>query len=157
MYFKLVKEYQDAVPAQSRAVSKRRRRSNCWKDEARTGSITAENTTSRSTRCSSSRITYSKNSGSITGGPVLATQICCGEASGTKRSGSCKDKPYDTPGRRRQTVHGEKAGHCHAMSFERDLGAAGEVVWDYPNDEQSSRFIYDTYRKIFKKEKLGSF
>jgi hypothetical protein len=28
---------------------------------------------------------------------------------------------------------------------------------DYPNDEKRLNFIYDVYRKLFKKDKLGNF
>jgi hypothetical protein len=28
---------------------------------------------------------------------------------------------------------------------------------DYPNDEKWLKYIYDTYRRLFKKEKLASF
>ena len=41
--------------------------------------------------------------------------------------------------------------------FESIIQLPPKLYRDYPNDEKRLSFIYDTYRKIFKKEKLGSF
>ena len=41
--------------------------------------------------------------------------------------------------------------------LEEIINRPAKWFWDYPNDEKKLGFIYDTYRKIFKKEKLASF
>jgi hypothetical protein len=41
--------------------------------------------------------------------------------------------------------------------FKRILNLPAKWYWDYPNDDKKLSFIYDTYRKLFKKEKLASF
>ena len=41
--------------------------------------------------------------------------------------------------------------------FESILNLPAKWYWDYPNEERKLRFIYDTYRAIFKKEKLDRF
>jgi hypothetical protein len=41
--------------------------------------------------------------------------------------------------------------------FERILKSPPKWYWDYPNDIKKLGFIYDTYRKLFKKDKLASF
>ena len=41
--------------------------------------------------------------------------------------------------------------------FEGIIALPAKWYWDYPNDSKKLGKIYDTYRKIFKKEKLGSF
>lgn len=41
--------------------------------------------------------------------------------------------------------------------FDAILERPSKWYFDYPNSEKQLKFIYDTYRKVFKKEKLGSF
>jgi hypothetical protein len=41
--------------------------------------------------------------------------------------------------------------------FEAILQLPAHWYWEYPNDEKRLSFIYDTYRKLFGKEKLASF
>ena len=41
--------------------------------------------------------------------------------------------------------------------FEGILKREGKFYTAYPNDEKKLSFIYNTYRKLFKKEKLASF
>lgn len=41
--------------------------------------------------------------------------------------------------------------------FEAILNLPAKWYWDYPNDQRKLGFIYDAYRRIFKKEKLDRF
>jgi hypothetical protein len=41
--------------------------------------------------------------------------------------------------------------------FEFIMRLPPKWYWDYPNDERKLSFIYDTYRRLFKKEKLDRF
>jgi hypothetical protein len=41
--------------------------------------------------------------------------------------------------------------------FERIMRLPPKWYWDYPNDHRLLGFIYDSYRKLFKKEKLDRF
>jgi hypothetical protein len=44
-----------------------------------------------------------------------------------------------------------------AEDFEKILRLPPKWYRDYPNDEKRLTFVYNTYRKLFRKEKLGSF
>ena len=41
--------------------------------------------------------------------------------------------------------------------FDTIIDAPPKWYTDYPNNEAKLKFIYNTYRKLYKKEKLGSF
>ena len=41
--------------------------------------------------------------------------------------------------------------------FQNILDAESKWYFDYPNDQKRLNFIYNLYRRIFRKEKLGNF
>ena len=43
------------------------------------------------------------------------------------------------------------------LEFKSIVELPGHWYKDYPNDEKWLGYVYDTYRKLFKKDKLGSF
>ena len=42
-------------------------------------------------------------------------------------------------------------------AFEKIIASPPKWYTDYPNDEQKLNIIYNLYRKLFKKDKLGNF
>ncbi len=87
----------------------------------------------------------------------LATQICAGEITRDKAIEQLTTKPYDLP-----KIEVEKQYIAKKLSISTDeleaiINLPAKWYWDYPNDDKKLGFIYDAYRRIFKKEKLGSF
>ena len=62
----------------------------------------------------------------------------------------------DSPAEQEKKYIAKKLG-VSLEEFNTILNLPAKWYCDYPNDEKRLSFIYDTYRKIFKKEKLGSF
>ncbi|MBU2018740.1 MAG: N-acetyl sugar amidotransferase [Bacteroidetes bacterium] len=88
---------------------------------------------------------------------TFSSQICIGEMTREQALEELKNLPYN-PG----TIKEEQAYICKKLNismeeFEAILAEKPHWYTHYPNDEKRLAFIYDTYRKIFKKEKLASF
>jgi N-acetyl sugar amidotransferase len=88
---------------------------------------------------------------------TFSTQICSGVMKRDEAMELLETKPYSEENiafekefiARKLGVSGEE--------FEAILTAPPRWYSDYPNDENRLGFIYDTYRRIFKKEKLANF
>jgi N-acetyl sugar amidotransferase len=87
----------------------------------------------------------------------LATQICAGEISRDDAVEQLKCKPYDAQKIEEDKQYIAKKLSISTDELERIINLPAKWYWDYPNDDKKLGFIYDAYRKIFKKEKLGSF
>lgn len=88
---------------------------------------------------------------------TLSSQICTGEINRDDAIEQLTSKPFDL-----STVEEEKQYIAKKLSlagdeFEKILNLPAKWYWDYPNDDKKLRVIYNTYRKLFKKEKLASF
>ena len=68
-----------------------------------------------------------------------------------------KSKPYDLSKIEAEKRYISKKLGVSKDEFERILMLPGKWFWDYPNDARKLGFVYDIYRKLFNKEKLGSF
>jgi N-acetyl sugar amidotransferase len=88
---------------------------------------------------------------------TLSAQICAGEVTRNKALEELKDKPYNLNTVEQEKEYISKKLGITKKEFERIIKLPAKWYWDYPNDDKKLGFIYDTYRKIFKKEKLGSF
>ena len=88
---------------------------------------------------------------------TLSTQICTGEISRDEAIEPLKSKPYDLFKIEEEKQYISKKLSIPMDEFERILHLPAKWYWDYPNDDKKLSFIYNTYRKLFKKEKLGSF
>ncbi len=88
---------------------------------------------------------------------ALATQICTGGILRDDAIEQLKSKPYDAHEIEREKQYISKKLSISIDEFERILALPPKWYWDYPNDEKKLNFIYDTYRKLFKKEKLSWF
>lgn len=88
---------------------------------------------------------------------TLATQICTGEVTREDALEELKHLPYTNDKVEEEKKYIAKKLGISLDEFERILSLPPKWYSDYPNNEKQLKFIYDTYRKIFKKEKLGSF
>lgn len=88
---------------------------------------------------------------------TLSSQICSGEISREEAAKQLVGKPYDESKIEEEKQYIAKKLKISREEFERILNLPGKYFWDYPNDEKKLKFIYDTYRRIFNKEKLSNF
>jgi len=88
---------------------------------------------------------------------TLSSQICVGEISRDEALGLLKSKPFDLLRVEEEKQYISKKLGVSQEEFENIIHLPEKWYWDYPNDDKRLGFIYDTYRKLFKKEKLGSF
>jgi len=88
---------------------------------------------------------------------TLAVQICTGEMNRDDAIKQLKSKPFDPSKIEEEKQYISKKLSVPRDEFERILNLPAKWYWDYPNDDKKLSFIYNTYRKLFKKEKLASF
>jgi N-acetyl sugar amidotransferase len=88
---------------------------------------------------------------------TLSTQICCGMTDRGEALEALKCKPYTIEQVETEKQYISKKLGVGLGEFEAILKLPPKWWWDYPNDDVKLAFVYDTYRKLFKKEKLGSF
>lgn len=88
---------------------------------------------------------------------TFSSQVCIGEISREEALEQLKKKPYDAIKAEDEKQYIAKKLQIPREDFDRILNLPGKYFWNYPNDEKKLKFIYDTYRKLFNKEKLGSF
>ena len=88
---------------------------------------------------------------------TLSSQICIGQITREEALAELEKKPYDPVKIEADKQYIAKKLGLPIEEFEAILQLPGKYFTAYPNDERKLRFIYDTYRKLFKKEKLASF
>lgn len=88
---------------------------------------------------------------------TLSSQICVGEIDRDDAVEQLKSKPFNPSKIEEEKQYISKKLGVSNDEFERILNMPAKWYWDYPNDDKKLSFIYDTYRKLFNKEKLGSF
>jgi N-acetyl sugar amidotransferase len=88
---------------------------------------------------------------------TFSSQICTGEVSREEALEVLKHLPYDPVKVEDEKKYIAKKLGFSIDEFEELLKLPPHWYSDYPNDEKRLTFIYDTYRKLFKKEKLASF
>ena len=88
---------------------------------------------------------------------TFSTQICVGGMDRDRAVEQLRSIPYK-PEEIDEAKHyvAKKLG-VDKDEFERIIRLPAKWYWDYPNDQRRLGFIYDTYRKLFKKEKLDRF
>lgn len=87
----------------------------------------------------------------------LAAQICAGEISRENAIEHLKIKPYAAEKIEEDKQYISKKLSIPRDEFEKILNLPAKWYWAYPNDDKKLGFIYNAYRRIFKKEKLGWF
>jgi hypothetical protein len=88
---------------------------------------------------------------------TFSSQICAGALSRENALKELKSKPYKDEVIAEEKAYIAKKLGLNSQEFEDILNLAPKWYCDYPNDEKRLNLVYNTYRKIFKKEKLGSF
>lgn len=88
---------------------------------------------------------------------TLSCEICAGQTGRAAAVEELKGKPFDPHNIEEQKRYISKKLGVSNDEFDRILNLPAKWYWDYPNDDRKLSFVYDTYRKLFKKEKLGSF
>ena len=88
---------------------------------------------------------------------TLATQICTGEVTREDALHALSIPPYNLEQVSVQKKYISKKLGISLSEFEEIIKLPPKWYSDYPNDENKLKFIYDVYRKLFKKEKLASF
>lgn len=88
---------------------------------------------------------------------TFSSQICCGDVERGDALEQLKIKPYQPSKVEEEKRYIAKKLQIAPDEFERILKFPPKWHWDYPNDKNKLQFIYDTYRRLYKKEKLGSF
>jgi N-acetyl sugar amidotransferase len=88
---------------------------------------------------------------------TFSSQICLGDVDRGEALEQLETKPYEASKVAAQKHYISKKLQITEDEFERILNSPPKWYWDYPNDIKKLGFIYDTYRKLFKKDKLASF
>lgn len=88
---------------------------------------------------------------------TLSSQICLGDVSRDEAVEQLKSKPYNLAKVEEQKQYIAKKLQITGDEFENILNQPAKWYWDYPNDRKKLGFIYDTYRRLLGKDKLGSF
>ena len=88
---------------------------------------------------------------------TLSTQICTGEIKREEAIEILKTKPYSDEKVAEEKKYIAKKLGVSLDEFEKMMDMPGKWYREYPNDEKRLEFIYNTYRKIFKKEKLANY
>ncbi len=88
---------------------------------------------------------------------TFSSQICTGEVTREEALFELSKKPYNPEIIEEEKKYIAKKLGVSIEEFEGILKTPAKLYRDYPNDEKRLSFIYDMYRKLFKKEKLASF
>lgn len=88
---------------------------------------------------------------------TLATQICTGEIKRAEAMAELEKPSYQDEKAQREIEYVAKKLSVSLSDFKNIIDLPAKWYTDYPNDEKRLGYIYDTYRKWFKKDKLGNF
>ncbi len=88
---------------------------------------------------------------------TYSSQICLGQIDRNSAIEILKEKPFDEFKIDQEKKYIAKKLNVKLEELETILNYPPKYYWDYPNDEKWLNFVYNTYRKLFKKQKLGSF
>ena len=88
---------------------------------------------------------------------TLATQICTGETKREVALSELEKMSYQDEKAQREMEYVAKKLSISVDELKRIINLPAKWYTDYPNDEKRLGYIYDTYRKWFKKDKLGNF
>ena len=89
--------------------------------------------------------------------PGLSIQICDNSISQDDAIDQLSSKPYDPDEVEIESQYISKKLGISRCEFDRIIESPPKWYRDYPHDRKKLRFIYDTYRLMFRKEKLDRF
>jgi N-acetyl sugar amidotransferase len=88
---------------------------------------------------------------------TFASQVCIGEVEREAALEALKTLPYKEEKVQEEKKYIAKKLGISIEEFEKIIDLEPHYYFDYPNDEKRLNLIYNTYRKLFKKERLASF
>lgn len=88
---------------------------------------------------------------------MYSTQICTGEVNRQDALIKLEGKPFDYEKVEKEIKYIAKKLGVTTEKLKSICDLPAKWYTDYPNDEKKLALIYDSYRKLFKKEKLASF
>lgn len=88
---------------------------------------------------------------------TFSTQICTGELSRDEAIEKLKTRAFTEEKVQREKEYVSKKLGITIQEFETIINLPPKWYIDYPNDERGLNVIYNTYRKLFRKDKLGNF
>lgn len=88
---------------------------------------------------------------------TFSSQICAGELCRDEALERLRSKPYDPVKIEDDKQYIAKKLDLSVDELNRIVALPAKWYWDYPNDQKKLEFMYNVYRKIFKKEKLDRF
>lgn len=88
---------------------------------------------------------------------TLSSQICLGDIERGTALEQLASKPYDLEKIKDDKRYIAKKLQITLDEVEEIMNLPPKWFWDYPNGKNKLQFIYDTYRKLYKKEKLSGF
>jgi N-acetyl sugar amidotransferase len=88
---------------------------------------------------------------------TLSNQICVGAIDRCRAVQQLRSLPYNPDEIDETKQYVAKKLGIDTDELERIMRLPAKWYGDYPNDERRLSFIYDTYRKLFKREKLDRF
>ena len=88
---------------------------------------------------------------------TFSSQICTGEVNREEALDILKSLPYKEETALQEMEYLAKKLEITFEELQQIYDLPPRYYWDYPNDEKKLRLIYNTYRRLYKREKLGSF
>lgn len=88
---------------------------------------------------------------------TFSSLICNGTISRASALEQLQESPYKLEVVREESEYIAKKLGITQKELEDIVNLPPKYYYDYPNSEKKLKLIYDTYRRLFKKEKLGSF
>ncbi len=88
---------------------------------------------------------------------TLSSEICTGDAERGAALEQLQSKPYQATKADAEKLYIAKKLRVSPAELEAILSLPPKWYWNYPNSKKTLGFIYDSYRKFYKREKLGSF
>lgn len=87
----------------------------------------------------------------------MSIEICAKQLNRAEAVEKLRSKPYDAATIEADTHYISKKLGISRDEFQGILNKPAKWHWDYPTEQKKLAFIYDTYRRVFKKEKLDRF
>ena len=88
---------------------------------------------------------------------TLSSQICLNKVTREEALKELEKPPYNKEVAEKEMQYIAKKLGVSIEELHKIIAAPAKWYTDYPNNEKQLGFIYDTYRKLFKKDKLANF
>ena len=88
---------------------------------------------------------------------TLSSEICANDVTRECALEKLRSLPYDAVEIEDDKLYIAKKLGVSLDEFQSIIRLPAKWYWDYPNDYKKHEFIYDVYRKVFRKEKIDRF